>query len=152
MVYPPMLALPCVPGAARPQKSCNSVGGVGSLMAMNRSPVKPQHPLQCQQPHAPLQRKEEGKPHAICKGYYSRHDGASMQYHRNNPMITTQTTQRGDLRAVSWSSFALRYAFAFTGVPDPSKSVLIQACSASTLQNNKHNLTAKAPDGSTTCA
>jgi hypothetical protein len=34
----------------------------------------------------------------------------------------------GDLRAVSWSSFALRYAFAqvkFTGVPDPPKFVLL---------------------------
>jgi hypothetical protein len=32
----------------------------------------------------------------------------------------------GHLRAVSWSSFALRYAFAFTGVPDPPKFVLLQ--------------------------
>jgi hypothetical protein len=31
----------------------------------------------------------------------------------------------GDLRAISWSSFALRYAFAFTGVPDPPKFVLL---------------------------
>jgi hypothetical protein len=44
---------------------------------------------------------------------------------RSNICMDSPLGVPGDLRAVSWSSFALRYVFACTGVPDPPKFVLL---------------------------